>query len=317
MAKPTINFRARESEVPIIGQFTHDSLVTDSAAFLAYKPTKYVALFITNLAAKILAVMGIIFPKLLTAELKVITLRMYTNVLGLRLTMNYLEGYVEDAVGLTIGVADFGIKQVRKAISSLDMEGLDAALQFLLTNIGNNMAALVAQGYTPIARAALIATKQSIFDDNPAQNAKEEERASLVVANIDVINNLGTDLKAIWKDGKHLYSITDKVKVKNYTNSQLVKRVRHDELHTFIGGVVKDKFGVVQEGAKIVARPVLKGLRGKTVKSGAGGVYEIDGLKPTEYNLFVTLENGDTFLVQAAAVTNQHTVVNLAPSPTI
>jgi len=262
-------------------------------------------------------VMGIVFPKLLTAELKVITLRMYTNVLGLRLTMNLLEGYVEDAVGLTIGVGDFGIKQVRKAINSLDMEGLDAALQFLLTNIGNNMAALVAQGYTPIARAALIATKQSIFDDNAAQNAKEEERAGLVVSNIGVINDLGTDLKAVWKDGKHLYSITDKVKVKNYTNSQLVKRVRHDELHTFIGGVVKNKLGVVQEGAKIVARPVLKGLRGKTVKSGAGGVYEIDGLKPTEYNLFVTLENGDTFLVQAAAVTNTHTVCNITQPPTV
>jgi hypothetical protein len=315
MAAAKINFKARKSEVPIIGQFTHDSLATDIAAFLAYKPLKYVPGFMVTLLAQIAAVMAIVFPKLLTAELKVISFRMYNNALGLRLTMNYLEGYIEDAVGLTIGIRDFGLHQVRVAISSMDMEGLDSALQYLITNITNNLTALEDQGYTAVAFTALKATKLSIFNDNAAQNAKEEERATLVVSNIGVINALGTILKGIWKDGKHLFSITDKVKVKNYTNSQLVKRVRHDELHTLIGGVVKNKLGVVQEGATIKARPVLYGLRGKTVKSGPGGVYEIDGLSPTDYNLFVTLENGDVFLMQAAAVTNVHTTANLKQPP--
>jgi|GEM_PF-1060483 hypothetical protein len=317
MAKPKINFSARESEVPIIGQFTHDSLVTDMAAFSGYKALKYIPGFMTTLLAKIAAVMAIVFPKLLTAELKVITFRMYNNALGLRLTMNLLEGYLEDAVGLTIGIKDFGLHQVRVAISSMDMEGLDAALQYLITNITNNLTALEVPGYTAAMLTALEAKKLSIFNDNAAQNAKEEARAALVVDNIGTINELGTILKAIWKDGKHLFSITDKVKVKNYTNSQLVKRVRHDELHTQIGGVVKNKLGVEQEGAIIKARTVLNGLRGKTVTSGPGGVYEIDGLSPTAYNLFVTLENGEVFIGQADAVTNQHTVANLAPPPTI
>jgi len=304
-----ISISARLEEIPTIGQFTIDAYIRDSAAFTAYKSSKYTAAFLTALQAKAVLVNNIINPVVLTGELKVITLRMTNNILSLRGTMNLLEGYVADAVGLTVAPRDFGISAVRKKVSSGDVEGLNGALATLLTNITNNIDALTDQGYTVTAKDDLATLKLNVFNDNASQNVKENARAALVVANINVINDFLKDIKAIWADGKRLFKITDKVKLKDYTNAQLIKRIRNDELHTLIVGKVINKIGKGEADAKIVARPAIAGKRGKTVKSGTDFMYELKGLRPTTYLITVTLANGESFAVHGDAKTN--TTVNL------
>jgi hypothetical protein len=311
MNEERLLIRARIYEVPTFGQFTIDSVTRDFNDLKNYKPNKYTPTFVPGLATKLTAVNAIVNPVVLTAELKVITISLNGNVIGLRDTMNRLEGYVTDAEGLSILPKDFGIKAVRSFIGKGDVEGLNGALATLLTNIGNNMTPLSDQGYTDAMKAALVDTKAQIFKDNGEQNKKLDEREALVVANIGVINDFLKDIKGIWADGKILYKLSDKVKVKDYTNTELIKRIRHDELHTKIAGNVYENTGKLSAGAIIVARPSSEGKRGKTVKSDAKGYYELVGLRPINYILTVTLKSGGVFAVNVDAKTNETVKLDL------
>lgn len=311
MEKTYLIITGRIYEVPTIVQFTLDALGLNLADFILYKPNKYTPAFITSIETRRDAINQIVNPVVLTAEMKLITLRMMNNVIGLRYTMNLLEGYVADATGLTVAPADFGIKEVRKSIASGDVEGLNGNLNTVLTNITNNMTALEAMDYTPAMKAELVATKKSIADDNAAQNMKLEERGDLVRNNIVQINDLLADVKGIWADGKRLYSLKNKEKAKFFTNADIIRRIRNDELHTVITGKVYDKDGKLAVDAKIVARPTTEGKRGKTVRSNNDGVYEVKGLRPVNYMLKVTLKNGGIFMANTDAVTNKTVTLDL------
>jgi hypothetical protein len=303
--------RARIYEVPILGQFSIDSYSRDDDDFITFKPNKYTPAFLTALLAKQTAVNDIVNPVVLTAELKQITIRLHGNMIGLRNPMNWLQGYVNDATGLTVPAKDFGISQVRKSVNKGDAESLDGNLKTLLINIDNNMTKLSDVGYTDAMRNALKDAKAEIFKDNAQQNKKIDERGLLVAENLGTINDFLKDIKAIWTDGKLLYKITDKVRVKDYTNSELLKRIRHDELHTIITGSVYNKEGKIEPGAKIVARPSTEGKRGKTVTSDPKGHYELKGLRPINYILTVTLKSGAVFMTNVDAKTNETVKLDL------
>ncbi|MBK5285233.1 MAG: carboxypeptidase regulatory-like domain-containing protein [Bacteroidia bacterium] len=309
MATIKLVIKARIEELPTLAQFSIDSYIRDKADFMAYKPAKYIASYAADLAAKKLAVAAVVNPKQLTAELALITLRLSTNIIAVRPLMDRLEGYVRDAVGLTVLPKNFGIKEVRKKITSDDQEGLDGALLYLEGNIGNNMPALTAVGYSVPQQTQLTTLHGKINLDNAAQNAKMSARALLVVQNMGIINDLAKTLKDLWADGKSLYKSSDKVRLKDYTNSQLINRIRAEELKTKIAGVVKDATGTGRK-AKVVAKPVIGG-RGKTVNSKTNGEYELKGLKAGFYNITVTIEGVPSFVVQGEARSGETVVLDL------
>src|SRR5882724_7063527 len=106
---------ARIEEIPTLGRFTQENYLRDKLDFECYKPIKYVAGYAAILLGKVTAVEAVVFPKTITAQLKLVTGRIDTNMEKIRPMMNRLEGYVVDAApSLTIGVKDFGIKQVRQ-----------------------------------------------------------------------------------------------------------------------------------------------------------------------------------------------------------
>jgi len=296
-----ISIRARIEEVPTLGQFSVDSYNRDIADFQSYKPAKYTAGWLTILTGLITSVSGIVNPKQLLAELSVITLRLDSNMLLLRPLMNKLEGYVRDATGLTIPKNKFGISEVRKAISNGDQEKLNQALTDLLHNIANNNAALTTAGMPASIVTDITGLQTSIFNDNAAQNAKMQQKALLVTSNMGVINQLCDILKSLWADGKSLYKTSNATKLKDYTNTQLINRIRQEELKTKITGVVKGTNGP-EAKAKVVAKPT-DGGRTKTVYTNKNGEFELKGLKPGATNLSITTTSGAQAVVQATAVT--------------
>jgi len=312
MATTKLVITARIEELPTLAQFSIDSYTRDKTDFMAYKPAKYVPGYVIDLTAKKDAVSAVVNPKQLTAEMALITLRLITNIFLLRPLLDRLEGYVRDASGLTVLPKNFGISEVRKKIASDDQEGLDGALNYLEGNITNNMAALTAVGYTAAQEGQLTGLHTQINQDNAAQNAKLSQRALLVQQNMGIINELAKMLKDLWADGKSLYKSSDKVKVKDYTNSQLINRIRAEELKTKIAGFVRDASGTGRK-AKVVARPVIGG-RSKTVYSVASGAYELKGLKATIYNITVTIDGVPPFVVQGEARSGETVVLDLVAS---
>jgi len=309
MATIKLVITARIEELPTLAQFSIDSYTRDQADFTAYKPAKYVPTYVNDLTLKKDAVAAAVNPKQLTAEMAVITARLITNIFLVRPLMDKLEGYVRDATPLTVSKKNFGISQVRVMIAADDQEGLDGALHYLEGNITNNMPALTAVGYNAAQQTQLTTLHNKINQDNAAQNVKLSARALLVQQNMGIINALANELKALWADGKSLYKSSDKVKVKDYTNSQLINRIRAEELKTKIAGFVRDAQGTGRK-AKVVARPVTGG-RGKTVSSVASGAYELKGLKATTYNITVTIDGVPPFLVQAEARSGETVVLDL------
>jgi hypothetical protein len=231
-------------------------------------------------------------------------------VIGLRQTMNLLEGYLKEAQGLTLPVKSFGIKDVREKISTLDAEGLDGALKIVLQNIENNMAPLTAVDYTPAMKTALAGKKSAIFAGNAAQKQKLNDRAELVTTNIDKINAVLQIVKGVLSDGTSIYRASNKTKYKLFTLADMIRTIRNDELHTLIAGTVRSSKGELCGKVRVMARPSTDGKRGKTAYTNAKGYYELKGLQPKNYIITITMLGGKVYLLNADAKTNETVVMD-------
>jgi hypothetical protein len=272
--------QCRIEEVPTIGKFLADSLGINLADFTAFSPG-FDAGYLTTFNTKLGVVSELINPKQYTSELKVITLRINTNRVSLRPKIDFLEGYIKRATGLTIGVRDFGVSEVRNANNKGDVEGLIEALSYLLTNVGNNMAALEAKGYTAAQHTALSTIKSSLYDDNGAQNTKINERNNKVTDNYALINDFWVLCADVSDAGKRIYKSIAPNKVDDFTIAALIRRIRQEQKKNKFEGLVKLE-GEVIGNAKIEMIPVTDGRR-RTTKSAANGKFEIKSLTEGEY----------------------------------
>ena len=301
----------RLDELPTLGAFSRASYIRDQAAFSALKPLKYVTAWLTDFDAKLAAVNAILYPQVIVEQLKVVTARMDANLLGLMIPMNHLEAYIRDLPAPTIDITAFGIQKVRLDIHSDDIEALNGALAYLIGNVDANLAALELIGYLSADHDALIATKAAFLEDNTLQNTLEDQISQLSSDNIGVFNEFAKLLKDLWADGKSIYKGFNSDKLKDYTYAQMQKRMRNDQLHTVINGIVFDNTGAKQKGSKIVARPTGFRKRGKTVKADVNAFYYIKGMIAQEYSLLVTLPNGHQFLATVTAITNETVTLDL------
>lgn len=270
----------RIEEVPVIGKFLADSLSINLVDFTAYSPG-FDSGYLTTFNTKLGVISELINPKQYTSELKVITERINTNIVSLRPKIDFLEGYIKRASGLTIGVKDFGVSEVRKAYHRGDVEGLIEALSYLLTNVGNNMAALEAKGYTAAQHTTLSTIKTNLYNDNAAQNAKMNERNNKVTDNYGLINDFWVLCTDVSDAGKRIYKSIEPNKVDDFTIAALIRRIRQEQKKNKFAGVVKLE-GEVIGNAKIEMIPVTDGRR-RTTKSDANGKFEIKSLTEGEY----------------------------------
>ena len=306
MPETKLLIQCRIEEVPTIGGFLINSITTDLADFTAFSPI-YNATYLTNANTQLAAIEALINPKQLTAELKAITLRIYTNIAVLRSKIDFLEGYIIRATApLTIPVKDFGITQVRKANNSGDVEKLLTALAYLLTNANNNMAALTPKGYTATQHTALTTIKTQLNDDNIAQNAKLNERNNKVKDNYTLINdfwkNICTDISDA---GKRIYKKTNKAD--DYTIAELKRRIRQEQKKNKLQGAITSAANPLN--AKIVMIPVLEG-RKRTAKTNAKGKYEIKSLKEGDYIVTATADGKQPKTLPATIKKGETTTLN-------
>ena len=177
------NYRVRIEELPVVGGFLFTSFERDFTDFSGYSPDFNQA-YKDNFTVKLEAADEIVNPKGLQKELKKVTDRMYATIDGMRPKLNLLEGYVNRAAdNLNMLPGDFGIKPVRDKISNKDQEALLQAMKDLIKNVDDNFAALEAKGLTQAGKDNIVATRQSIKDDNQLQNKLLNDRSELVDEN--------------------------------------------------------------------------------------------------------------------------------------
>lgn len=305
---PKLKIKCRIEEVPAIGGFVINSM-TPLADFTGYS-SDYNAAFVTQASTDQLAIEALINPKQLTAELKVITKRIYTNQDNLRPKIDALEGYINRATGLTMGKKDFGISAVRTKNNNGDIEGLVSALSFLISNVSvsANLTAIQAKGYTAAQHTALIAIKDSFKSDNIAQNTKINERNNKVISNYIKINAFWDKIVDICDVGKRIYKSTAPNRLDDFTMAKLKKRVNQERSNTLFQGVITAGTTPIN-GAKVEMKPLLTGRR-RTAKSKADGTFVISSLEPGDYKVIISATGIDPQTVTVNIITGSPTAQN-------
>lgn len=276
MQKIALKIRTRIDEIPSIGSFIINAMTGDVIDFIAYSSI-YSDPYVTDLELERKSIEALINPTQLNGELKVITGTIYSNQDLVTTNINYLEGYVKRATGLTIGLKDFGFQAVRKCNQSGDIEGLLSKMDIVTSNAGNatNMAALTKVGFSVAKLKTLTDLRAALKTANDAQNSKINDRITLVGNNHAAINSFWTKMVDVCDAGQIIYQPISTEKKQQYVVSILIKRMRKDAAKTGIGGTVEPK-------ARIEFKS-LTGARKRVSNANTKGVYDLKGIKAGEY----------------------------------
>ena len=219
-------YSCKDEELPVICKFAAYSLNRDLADFTAYSP-KFKPAYLTGFESNIATALDVIEPQSETMEQKAITSRIYSTLDGLIDPINRLTGYLKLADGsLGLSPHDFGVKHLRKSINAKDAEGAMNGLHTVNGNITKYKEALMAQGLTEDLIARFANAASAIASDKQKQFELISNRKNIVQNNLTLFNNLYAQLGEIHAVGKILYKSTNTAKLKEYTFSELKKRVR-------------------------------------------------------------------------------------------
>ena len=218
-------FNCKMEDLPVIAGFAIQSLETDKADFIDYSPV-YDGDFIPDAKTKQKECSELVKQEDVLKRQKKVTQEINISLKSLRNDINKTEGYLLlGANQLDISVADFGLADIRLNISKNNVEGVCSDIQSLVVKLKRNEAILTAKGMKTALLDDLTAKGEKLDKLNLNQNDFKNKRSRTASDNIKIFNELWDILNMILDGGRSLYRTTDKVKYKEYTLSQLKKRV--------------------------------------------------------------------------------------------
>jgi hypothetical protein len=219
-------YGCKDEELLFTSIFVSLSLKRDLTEFTAYSPT-FNQPYLTGFDGKIAVLKDVVMPKFMVKERKVVTTRLHATMDGLLESVRHLTGYIKLAKsGISIPLEDFGFAALRKAINTKDAEGTFKSLQFVNANVAKFKEVLAAKGLSEDFVNGLIATAASIAADKQLQYEYDTKASALLQSNVGGFTELHAQLIEILSVGKILYTAKDSVKLKEYTFSELLKKVR-------------------------------------------------------------------------------------------
>jgi hypothetical protein len=212
-------------DVPVLGEFVIGSAERDINDFNNYAPI-FTIDYLASIRDKIDVCNRLIKSSTVTKELKAVTQQLIDKSKSLRVSLNTLEGYLRLSAGdLDIAVKDVDLKSVRQAITKHNTEGLIANMNTALIPVKRNASVLLARGLKWTLIDDIEVRLKEISALNAKQNELTSKRNRLTDANIEKFNELWRCLRPILNAAKAIYRNVDEVKLKDYTISQLKKRI--------------------------------------------------------------------------------------------
>lgn len=221
-------FNCRAEELAPLARLLRAHYVEDEADFVELLPADYGKPFLTDFDARLLAVEQAVSRRTATGLSQQLGQQVAAQLDDLPRQLNRLEARVRRAQGLTVPEKAFGIRQVRVALASKDVEAVAETLRVLLQNVEANAAALEAKGQTAADTAQLRGLRKALVDGSTEQDVAQNGQQTLTHESTQVLNHLFRLMRALLADGKSLYRGINKDKVKHYTFEQLLKRVRRE-----------------------------------------------------------------------------------------
>ena len=225
----TRNYNCKAEELPMIANHVLSHLKRDAADFAAFSP-KLNASYIAVFAAKIEEVSEVLSPRRETAELKIVTERLYKRMDELIDPIARVEGYARIAQReFPLNIKDFGLSQLRYEIRTRDAEGVLAGLKKLNEHLNAYRQALTEQGLSDALAEVFPKAATAILDDELLQCEIVSNRKRIVENNLYLFNDLYSRISEICTIGKIIRKGNRGAK-KDYTFTELKKRAREKRL---------------------------------------------------------------------------------------
>jgi hypothetical protein len=292
MSTTPLTITVKIEEVTPIGKFIIDAFERDLVP-INNKYKKYDSDLLKKIQADHVAVNQLINPQLLTGKIAKLTGDIYTVLNPLQGLLDIIEGYINIAKGLSVAPEYFGISAIRQANHSGDVEGVADKLKTMLQVVGDNNAALTAEGLTPADITALQNIQTTIVNTKAARGLLESEKQSLVDNNHVAINDFWASLVDICDKGKRVFKTADPVKLPDYTMTSLKQKVSKTLQLNGVKGKVQSKGKVVAK-ATVELLPLAAGRR-RTHKTKTDGLYEIGSVTSGPYLVTISTKNYKTF----------------------
>lgn len=221
----TKKFNCKMQDIPVIAGFLLTSMERDKADFTNYSPT-FADGFMTDVRTKQAECYEIVKAADVLKLQKVVKSQIDTAIAQLRVLLNKNEGYLKLAEKqLDIKMEDFGVRTTRNAVGKSDLEKTIAEGRTLVSNLKRNATPLLAMGLKQAGideTGDLITELESLNEKHNSLKNDRSRAASDVNAKLNEMWDLITLITAT---GRALYKGTDPTKLKEYTLTNLQKRV--------------------------------------------------------------------------------------------
>ena len=218
----------RHEELPVVGGFVKESVSRDMVKFTNFSEI-YNADYLIGFQGSIDNAMNVIGQNDKKKLLKNLTTRLYNRIKNSRNLVGKIEFFVKRAKGqLDIQYLDFGFKALRAAISSKNVEGITVHMQALLNNVVRNHDVLLGVGYKTALSDSFETLMATIRSENQQQNILIGEKEAQTIERNKLLSNLWVYISEVCEAGKLIFRDSEPEKIKDYTYSELKKRVRHN-----------------------------------------------------------------------------------------
>jgi len=219
--------RCRAEELPFLADYARDNFIRDKADFVNHS-SEYDKNFLLKFDPQLKLVNEVVATSILVAQQKALTQKIGKHYKSARNWVNKVENYAKKAKdALVTSIDNFGFKSLRAEIGVKNDEGTIKKLGELLQHTDANQAALEPKGFTVTVRTSLKTFIDTFEADIKSQTRKIDERKGLVKDN-------KKEFETLWKmvnddilgTGKVIYKEVNEEKVKDYTYTLLIKKIR-------------------------------------------------------------------------------------------
>lgn len=218
-------FLCKLDEVPAVGAFLGGCLRRDLLDFQAVNEG-YTEDYIQSLLDKSAHCYDLVSPEFMTQEAKVFTEAIKVKSKELRIALNKLKLFIDEADGsMSAGADGMGVQTLRARIYKGSSESVVTAGRALLININRNISILKGKGLKQSLLDEFTAILDEIDAKGKTQNQKITERNRTTDENIGDFNELWAMINRVLDAGRAIYRGVNDVKLKDYTLAAILQRI--------------------------------------------------------------------------------------------
>ena len=214
-------------EVSPLANIMAASMLTDIVWFGGHS-TKFTPAFAASMVEDAAACNALITSDTLTQRIRILTRTIGTKCDELSIKVNHANNYIHmvEPTDLNVDVNSMGVTPLRATLNNGNTEGVVKDARVLINNVQANITVLEPVGLTPAFLTEFIELVDEIETLGNEQTDKKSKRNRNTEAYIGQFNELWTKVKLVLATGKALFQGVDDVKLRDYTYSVVIKRIR-------------------------------------------------------------------------------------------